>query len=280
MSIIRRGLLAGFLALSGPAAFAAELTTNCDQFQTYPNYPGPGPVYEGTSPVPNPAPGIRPVLQWTCFFKIRTRIVSVAATVVDAKGNSAPFPQYDVTFDYNYYPDQTAIKLSFQQLPSRRAPLGKSKYSVVYKITFEKEASSPPTASAGNISCYNRICTYINSKGETYYVDLNDNSVIARAAVPGAKVPVSVYCSVLSNPEERCAAIDSTGQIWRINLRPVNGPTNVWSPAQAPGVGQKGPFSIACDNTRYCLVVNGTGQTWKGPFETNEPFVGGPQLPP
>jgi len=113
----------------------------CDQFHTYPNQPGPGPVYEGTSKMPDPKEELRPVLQWECFFVNPSHVLNVDAVLYDSGGYPVPYVQYDVTFNRKYYPGQTAIKVSFQRLPTT-AKIEKNLH-VQYKIIFEQDGVKP-----------------------------------------------------------------------------------------------------------------------------------------
>ena len=113
----------------------------CDQFHQYPNQPGPGPVYEGASKMPDPKEELRPVLQWECFFVNASHVLNVDAVLYDSAGYPVPYVQYDVTFNRKYYPGQTAIKVSYQRLPTT-AKIEKNLH-VQYKIIFEQDGVKP-----------------------------------------------------------------------------------------------------------------------------------------
>jgi hypothetical protein len=127
-----------FLVLSATTFTATSARAEvCDQFHTYPNQPGPGPIYEGTSKMPDPKDEPRAILQWECFFVNPSHVLSVDAVLFDSAGNSVPYVQYDITFNRKYYPGQTAIKVNFQRLPTN-AKIEKNLH-VQYKITFEQD---------------------------------------------------------------------------------------------------------------------------------------------
>lgn len=116
---------------------ASAATRNCDVLQTYPNHPGPGPIYEGVSMMPNVAPGQAPVAQWTCFFVNRDFVRSVAVRLLTADGAPSRYATIDVTIARDTYPDQTQIKVTFQRTrPLKRPETG---LKVHYKIEFRRD---------------------------------------------------------------------------------------------------------------------------------------------
>lgn len=87
--------------------------------------------------------------------------------------------------------------------------------------SFAQESSSGTNAvpagwSQWGVGCYNRICVGIDADGKAYHFDLNDNQVKGTSEISGAKGPIAVAC----DNTEYCAAIDSSGQVWKGGLRP------------------------------------------------------------
>lgn len=259
------------------AGFAAAAhAENCDQFQTGATHPGPGPTYTGVSRMPAPGSGPAPVLQWACFFKNTTRVVSMSGILLDPKGKPAGFFQYSTDLNYTYYADQTAIKFSFQKLPPQMiAAMKKANWSLSYTITFERPGDAPsPVVAAipGTAGCYNRVCATASARGRLHYFDMNSNFVQDTSALPGAQAPVALTCGTSA---EVCAAIDATGQMWRGQIRPAQS----WVKTRKVGSESQGPYTIGCDmSTNYCLIIARDGSMWKGNISGEGDFVSAGKL--
>ena len=125
--------------IAAAMACAVAHAADCDQNGAPPEHAGPGPKFSGTSGVLQPVGGPH-VKQWSCFFPSTDRILNVAPTLRDAKGNLATYAIYDVTFNYERA-GYTQIKLSWTT--TARKPIPADQLTLDYKITFQ---SSPAAA--------------------------------------------------------------------------------------------------------------------------------------
>lgn len=210
-------VLFSFLGMTQVAVAA-----NCDQFNQYPVFPGDGPNYSDTSAMPKPTQGLNPVVQWTCFFVNPAHILNLTANLVTSKGEPAPYVLYDVAVNRMYYPGQTAVKLSFQRLPSSK-PI-EAGLTLRYSVLFEK--LSPQTQlSLGSpaIACGStQLCVGISPDGELWLGNPR-GGMVKHGNLYGSPPSTPKQFSVACSEPEYCVAFDSDGNLFSGAIRDRSG---------------------------------------------------------